>query len=60
MYGKFKLSYNLIKYTSAVLCENVREEMFLTMVRIKFGLWDVTLCGLVDGYNGILPPINTR
>jgi len=24
--------------------------MFLTMASIKFGLWDVTLCGLVDGY----------
>jgi len=23
--------------------------MFLTMASIKFGLWDVMLCGLVDG-----------
>jgi hypothetical protein len=49
MYGKFNLSQNLMKCTNAVLCENVREGMFLTMVSIKFGLWDVTLCSLVDG-----------
>jgi len=23
--------------------------MFLALASIKFGLWDVTLCGLVDG-----------
>jgi hypothetical protein len=39
-----------MKYTNAVLHENVIEEVFFfTMVSIKFGLWDVTVCGLVDG-----------
>jgi hypothetical protein len=38
-----------MKYTSAVLHENAIEEVFFTMVSIKFGLWDVTVCGLVDG-----------
>jgi hypothetical protein len=38
-----------MKYTNSILPENVIEEVCFTMVNIRFGLWGVTVCGLVDG-----------